>query len=46
MNITTHHDVPLEQLSWLQHKVELVCLGGISTAEVGTDTHHHYYNLL
>lgn len=46
MYIPTHHDVPLEQLSWLEHKVELLCLGCINMAEMDINTHYWLYFIL
>lgn len=38
--ITTHHDVPFEQLSWLEHNVEAVCLSRINVAERDINVHY------
>lgn len=36
----THHDVSFEQLGWLEHEVEPVCLGCINMAEININTHY------
>ncbi len=42
----THHDVALEQLGWLEHKVELVCLSCINMAAEDTNAHYSVYLIL